>query len=510
MGAPTVGISIADMTLDEVLAVVDGAPVELTNDAVELIGRSRAVVDAAIDRGEAIYGVTTGVGHARDQRLPDEALTAMQPFLVEMHLGAMGEPMPTGLVRAGMIVRLNGFARGGAGVSLQVAHTLEAMLNHGMHPIIPRSGSVGAGDLGQLALLGRAMLGRGEVDWQGKRVQAADALREADIAPVTLQPKDALSTISSNALTVGRGISQWRDIGRLLDLADLVAATSMEAHGANPSVFDPAVSRARHSAGQETASQNLREALEGSARIDPATASVQDPISFRVVPQVHGACRDTLSGLAAELSKELNAPSDNPMVDVDSGRVLSNGNFHAMNVALTAESMNLALAHVGMLSERRCGQLWDSVVSTMGEAAGGDGSQGPPPGEGIPPAFAGLALRYPIAARYTRLRQLAQPVTLDVPTLDLSVEDHATNGAESLWSTYEITGIVTEILAVELLLAYARLFTTPAPGELGARTGQLVDRMSTELTSLPAGTLPDETHARTMSVLASAASIVDG
>ena len=510
MGASTVEISQADLTIDEVLAVAGGAPVELTEDAIEVIVRSRSVVDAAISRGEAIYGVTTGVGHARDQRLPEDALAEMQPFLVEMHLGAIGEPLPIELVRSGMVVRLNGFARGGAGVSLGVAKTLEVMLNHGIHPIIPRSGSVGTGDLGQLALLGRAMLGRGDVDWKGKRVPAADALREAGIGSPTFQPKDALGIISSNALTVGHGISLWRTIGRLLDLADLVAATSIEAIGANPSFFDQAVSRARHSPGQEATSQNLRAALAGSSRIDPTTASVQDPISFRVVPQVHGACRDTLSGLGAELGRELNASADNPLVDVESERILSNGNFHAMNVALSSESMNLALAHVGMLSERRCGQLWDTVVSSIGEPTGGDGSQGPTPGEGVPTALAGLSLRYPIAARYTRLRQLAQPVILDVPTLDLSVEDHATNAAEALWTTHDIAAILTEILAVEALLAYARLFTSPTSGELGARTGVLVDLVSTELGSLPPGTLPDETHARVMKVLASAGSVVDG
>jgi histidine ammonia-lyase len=198
------------------------------------------------------------------------------------------------------------------------------------------------------------------------------------------------------------------------------------------------------------------------------------------------------------------------MVDVESGRVLSNGNFHVMNVALAAESTKLALAHVGMLAERRCGQLWDAVVSSMGELGGGDPSHGPPPGEGVPPVLAGLALRYPIAARYTRLRQLAQPVTLDVPSLDLSVEDHATNAAEVLWTTDEAAGIVTEILAVEVLLACARIFTSPASGEFGARTGMLVERVSNELSSLPTGTLPDEIHLRVMEILGAADTIIGG
>lgn len=498
----SVEISRRDLRLDEVLDVADGAEVELAEDALDLIRRSRGVVDAAIERGDAIYGVTTGVGHARDHRLPEEALASAQPFLVEMHLGAIGQPMPAELVRAAMVVRLNGFARGGAGVSVEVAETLQEMLNRGIHPVIPGHGSVGSGDLGQLALLGRAMLGRGMVEWKGRQVSAVDAFRESGIDPVTLRPKDAIGIISSNAVTLGLAISQWRSIGRLLDIADLVAATSMEGIRANPSFFDAAVSGVRHSPGQARTSQNLRAAVEASARIDPETASVQDPISFRVVPQVHGACRDARSALAGELASELNAPADNPMVDVDSERILSNGNFHIMGVALAAEALKLALAHVGMLSERRCGKLWDGVVSSMGATGGGDPSQGPPDGS-IPPALAGLALRYPIAARYTRLRQLAQPVTLDVPSLDLSVEDHATNAAEALWTTHEIVGIVTEILAVELLLANAMLLGSVDPEALGSRTGVLIGELSAALQSLPPGTLPNETHDRVIELLAS-------
>lgn len=492
-------ISTTPMTLDEAVSVASGAPVELTPEAEDLITRSRGIVDAAIERGDAIYGVTTGVGHARNESLPTDALDAMQPILLEMHLGALGDPMPTDLVRAGMVVRLNGVARGGAGVSPEVAATVAALLNHHIHPIIPRFGSVGAGDLGQLALLGRTLLGKGEVEWKGRILPAADALRQAGVSPVTLRPKDALAIISSNALTVGHGVSLWKAVEELLGLADLVAAASMEAIGANPSFFDPAVASARDSSGQAETSRRLREALAGSERIDPAVASVQDPISFRVVPQVHGACRDVLARFAADLDKELNAPADNPMVDLATERILSNGNFHAMNLALSAESLNLALAHIGLLSERRSGQLWDAVVSSLGADGGGQG--GPPLQEGAPPFLAGLSLRYPAAARYTRLRQLAQPMTLDVPSLDLAVEDHATNSSEALWSTSEIVEIVTEILTVEVLIAFGRLSLSGAEGHLGAGSGRLVDLVGEVLGSLTQGTLPDQTHARVMAAL---------
>jgi histidine ammonia-lyase len=498
-----VRLSSTPMGLDEVLAVADGAQVRLTDEALDLIRRSRSVVDAAIERGDAIYGVNTGVGHARNERLSPEVLVVWQPLLIEMHLGAIGDKLAPRLVRAGMVVRLNGFARGGAGVSLEVARTLETMLNQQIHPIIPRSGSVGTGDLGQLAYLGRALLGRGEVEWRGDRVPAADALRKVGSSPVTLQPKDALALISSNALTVGHGISLWRETGSLLALADLVAATSMEAIRANTSFFEPAVSEGRDSTGQVETSRNLREALDGSSLVDATGAtSVQDPISFRVVPQVHGACRDVLTMMVRDLEKELNARSDNPLVDLETERVLSNGNFHAMNLALSAESLRLALSHVGLLSERRSSQVWNATVTSLGDLAG-DETAMPPADETTPPFLAGLALRYPSAARYTRLRQLAQPVTLDVPPLDLSVEDHATNASEALQTTEEVVGIVTELLTVEALIAFANLFVSQSPGGLGTRTGRLIDLVTAEMGALPMGTLPDETADRVRDVLTS-------
>lgn len=494
-----VKVSPGPMTIEEVLTVAAGSPVELTTEAIERIERSRAVVDAAIERGDAIYGVTTGVGHARNERLPHEVLDAMQPILVEMHLGAWGDPMPTEVVRAGMAVRLCGFTRGGAGVSLAVARALAEMLNQQIHPIIPRYGSVGAGDLGQLAYLGRALLGKGDVEWRGETVAAPEAFSRAGITPVRMRPKDALAVMSSNALMIGHGATLSDAVTDLLALADVVAATSMEAIGANPSFIDSAVAGARGSDGQVETSRRLREAVAGSERTDPALASVQDPISFRVIPQVHGACRDVLARFISDLERELNATSDNPMVDVESDRILSNGNFHAMTLVATAESLNLALAHLGLLSERRCGQLWDAVISSMS----GGSESAPPLEDGAPPALAGLALRYPAAARYTRLRQLAQPVSLDVPPLSLSVEDHANNGSEVLWSTRAIIEIVTEMLTVETLIAFARLSLSGPGGRLGAGAGRVVDLVDDVLGGLPQGSLPDETHARLMTELTS-------
>ena len=482
------------MTIDEVLDVAAGSPVRLTDDALEVISKSRSVVDDAIARGEAIYGATTGVGHARNDRVQPDALDVLQPLLVEMHMGAVGEPMSREVVRAGMLARLNGFARGGSGVSPDVAKVIEAMLNKHLHPIIPRTGSVGSGDLGQLAFLGRAILGRGEVEWNGRVVDSSTAFRETGITPVTLKPKDALAIISSNALTIGQGIMLRSSIRRLLRFADLVAALSMEAINANPSVFEPAVAAARGSMGQMETSEHLARLVQGSARVDAAAASVQDPLSFRVIPQVHGACRDVLATATGHLFDELNAASDNPLVDVSSKRVISNGNFQAMNVALSAESLRLALCHVALLSQRRTGHIWDGTVASLGTMD----TASPDLREGVPPHFAGLGLRYPAAALYTRLRQLAQPVTLDVPNLDLSVEDHSTNAAEALQSTGRVVELIMELLTVEALVAVTPLIGENANDELGVGTSALFDLIYQCVGELPSGTPPHVAHERVL------------
>jgi histidine ammonia-lyase len=503
-----VRISRQPMTLDDVVTVAEGAPVALGDDAIDAIVASRQVVDEAIGRGEAIYGVTTGVGHARDERLPPDALRAMQPMLLEMHAGAMGPALPAPRVRAGLVVRLNGFARGGAGVSLGLARGVAALLNHGIHPVIPEAGSLGAGDLGQLAMVGRVLLGRGEVDVEGRRLAAGEALAAAGLAPLTLEPKDALAVMSSNALSVGHGALLVRRVARLLDLADVVAAASMEATHANPSILDPAASQVRASAGQQRTAERMRRALSGSSRTDAAAGlSVQDALSFRVVPQVHGACRDALAVAAAALTAELNAAADNPMVDVATGQVISNGNFHPMNVVLGVESLRVALAHVGQLAERRMGRVWDAAVTALGAGGptgppGGAPDGGGPPGggqggppDGAPPLMAGLALRYPAAAAYTRLRQLAMPVSLDVPVLDLGVEDHAPNTAEVMRATGDAVAIVGELLVTELLVAMVPLGLGGGQDRLGAGTGPLVGLVGEEVRGM-AGAQPQDVHAR--------------
>lgn len=491
-----VRLSAEPASRGDIVSIANGARVEVTADAFTVVAESRHVVEEAIARGDAVYGVTTGLGHARNERLPPEALVRLQPMFVEMHVGAIGDPLPSDCVRAAMATRLVGFLRGGAGVSVGLVEGLANLLNYGIHPVVPRYGSVGAGDLSQMAVVGQALLGRGEVEVDGQRMPADRALADAELAPVVMQPKDGLAILAGNALSVGAGILLADRLARVLQFADRVVAVTMEAARGNPSILDPAVAGVRGSDGQMATSAVIRDALQGSRRAETGL-SVQDPLSLRVVPQVHGACRDVVAACTAALEAELNAPSDNPLVDRESARLISNGNFHAMQVALALESVRVALAHVGLIGERRMGHLWDAVVGGMG-SAGSDGPGGPDgpvdAGAGFPPVFAGLSLRYAAAARYTRLRSLAQPVTLDVPVLDLGVEDHAPNTLEAVWATSDAVDLLEELLVVELLIGMVGLADPALRADLGSGTTALVDAVDGALAAVPPGTAPAAIH----------------
>lgn len=486
----TVVIHGEPMSLEELNAIARGARVLLSDEAIEQIRAARQVVETALDGDALVYGLNTGLGHARNQRLPHSALRSLQPIVVAMHDGSMGDPLPKDVVRAAMAARLNGIARGGSGATVAAASTLATMLNAGVHPVVPEVGSVGAADLGHMAAIAMVAIGAGRAEFEGEVMDGSAAMRAANITPLVMEPKDALAMMSANAMTIGRGALVLQRAVDMIDEADTVAAVSMEAFGANPSIVEASVAQAKSSRGQAETSRHIRALLEGSDRCAPgAGVSVQDPLAFRVVPQVHGACRDTLTFAADALSTELNGRSDNPLVSIEEGRLISNGNFHPMLVALSVDALRPAIAHIGQLSERRLGHLWDGYI---GEAPDFDPDQLMP----AAPEMAGLLLRYAAAARSTRLRSLADPVTLDVPPLDFGVEDHATNAPEAVQRTDESLDVLEEVLAVELLVANLVLDGIDPSPHLGIGTGSVVTALRDLLNEMPAGSSTAFVHQR--------------
>jgi histidine ammonia-lyase len=492
----------------DMVEVARGATVRLGPAARERIRASRAVVDRLVDAPELVYGLNTGLGHMRDVRMPVEALRAYQPAIVILHAGGIGPALRPEIVRAAMATRVCGIARGGAGASLVVAETLVAMLNASVHPVVPTVGSVGASDLMHMAAIGLVVIGEGRAEYGGEVLDGAEALRRAGIAPAALEPKDGLALVSANGVSIGHAalvVARAEDAARL---ADLTVAIALETVGGNLSIVDPVVARAKPLAAQADAADHIRRLLRDSERCEPGSAtSVQDPLSFRVSPQVHGAFREMIRFLAEQVRIELAAMDDNPLVDVEGDRLISNGNFHPLAMALAADALRPAIAQVGQLSDRRLNHVWAAMTSgtdltdinVLTQAAD----------------FGGLLMRYSAAARYTELRALAGPVSLDVGPLDIAVEDHATNAPLCVRLGDDALDLLDDMLTVEILTCADILRVAAADARSGVGVAAALAEVAAVRDALGPRPPADELHAAVRAALydrilpAAEAAIVD-
>lgn len=483
----TVTVTDAQLSVDELLDVAHGARVILSSSAMDNVRRSRAVVDRALEMGRPVYGLNTGLGHMSNVRLPDEELLHFQEMMLAAHAGGFGANLSTTRVRAAMMVRINGMARGGSGVSPRAVETLVAMLNAGVHPEIPETGSVGAGDLAQLAHVALVAIGKGRAELDGEVVEGAVALGRAGITPLTLAPKDGLSLMSANGVSIGHGAMVIVHAFEVVELADVAAALSLEATGGNPSIVHPYVAASKPVQGQAEASRHIRSLLKGSYLFDPdGPGSIQDALAFRVVPQVHGAAREFLALTRNSVEIELNSRSDNPLVFETEDRMIHNGNFHPMVMALAFDAVRPALAHIGQLSERRMSHLWDAVFAHPNFGSGGAGGK---PGE-----FFGLALRYSAAEVFAELKQLAPPATLDCPPLDIGVEDHATSAPLTVAKTERALDVLEDLLTIEMLMARDLLLLAQPTAGLGEGTRAALKVAELALDHLPGARSAADAH----------------
>ncbi len=483
----------------------------VVTDAVRAhVAAAHEVVLETLRGGAPAYGVNTGLGAARDQIVPEELLLAFQEQVISSHAAAIGAPLDAEEVRAVMFARLAGMSRGGSGASPQLFEALRRLLDAKIHPVVPSQGSVGAADLVQMAAVGAVLLGRGRVllgttGAAGTR-PAAQALAEAGLAPVQLQPKDALALIGANSASLGTGILAVRSLGHLIANADVVAAGTVLALGANTSVFDDALVRARPLPGQIASAARIRAALgrpwqtphaddpdADSLSADQAAAvrSVQDPVSLRTVPQVHGVAADQLAHVAELLLVELNSQPENPLVQVEQRRVVSNGNFSLLGLGIGFEALRLALAHIGMLAERRVALL---ARTLRGHAPVADHVRA---GRWRSGYLVPVLLTNTAAAIVSELKQMASPLTVMGTPVGDGVEDHNSLTFGAIQLTVTAAGWVQTLLAIELLLAgdlaLASPGTTPPPddahpaallvaeavaeGAAGGTTDEVVERL---------------------------------
>ena len=456
------------LTVDTVHSVaVKGCRVFASEDVLERVRRSSGVVERALKRGRKIYGLNTYVGHLRDREIAPEDLIDYQHQLVEMHARGIGEPMAEFDVRALMLARIVGMARGGSGAHPDIFATLIQMLNAGIHPIIPQGGSVGASDLTQMAAVGMVLIGRGDAVYRGEVLRGREALRRAGIPPCPLRPKDGLALISANGMSIGTGALAVFDLELMSEIADAIGCLSLEAIGGNLEPFREEVTSAKPFAGQIAAANHMRLCLAGSwLEGRHEEASVQDPLSFRVMPQVHGAMREYIAIARRVVEVELNSSGDNPMVSLERDDLISNGNFDPVVLGLSFESVRLALAHVAMLSERRINRLRF---------------------HGIPAGrMADWRKRFPFrpyqgpsvhsaAGLLAEIKHLANPVTLATTLVNPDAEDHSTLAPQSVTLTRSVLNRLQTLLAIEAVMACDVLGDEPVLPELGAGSLSIVE-----------------------------------
>ncbi|MGH3451292.1 MAG: histidine ammonia-lyase, partial [Haloechinothrix sp.] len=365
----TVQIGQDPLTIEQVVAVArDHARVELTEDARKRIETAREHIEALASSISPAYGVSTGFGALAVQHIPADKRADLQRSLVRSHAAGAGGPVEVDVVRAMMLLRLHTLATGHTGATLTTARTLAAVLNADLAPVVHEYGSLGcSGDLAPLAAVALTLMGEGEViNADGRRLRAAEALPAAGIEPVALAEKEGLSLTNGTDGMLGMLALAAVDLARLLDVADLTAAMSVEALLGTDRVFADSLQALRPHPGQATSAARMGAFLSGSEIVashrGPDCPRVQDAYSLRCAPQVHGAARDTLAHARLVAGRELAAAIDNPVV-LDDGRVESNGNFHGAPVAYIQDFLAIPTADVASMAERRTDRMLDVARS---------------------------------------------------------------------------------------------------------------------------------------------------
>jgi histidine ammonia-lyase len=376
---------------------------------------------------------------------------------------AVGDPLSRELTRAAMAVRLNGLCAGGAGAGEPVADGLSALLNAGIHPRVPRSGSVGASDLCLMAYIGLGLIGEGEAERGGELVPVADALAGAGLAPVTLGAKDGLAICSSSAVSVGAAALALVDAEAWLRATQVAAALSMEGFRANLTPLDPRVVDARPAPGQRWAADGLRSLLAGGSLTEPREARrLQDPLSFRCASQVNGSLRFALDLIAEALEPELIGAADNPVVLADDDAILSNGNFHVPALAMALDAAAIAIAQVAATITERQARLKVARLSGLPQNLVGAHSSHP--------SHSGMAPLTKTAQALTlEIRHRAAPLSVHPAVVADGVEDDSTGAMQGALRLGEQLERLRLLVAVELLVA-AQAVDAAAVGRLGAGT----------------------------------------
>ena len=438
----------SSLTVDQVASAARHSSLTVVADpeALTELGESRARVERAIDRGETIYGINTGFGKLANVRIPTDQLEQLQVNLIRSHAAGVGDPLPSAVVRAAMVLRANVLLRPTSGVRPGLVEALIDLLNAGIVPVVPEQGSVGAsGDLAPLSHIGLVLMGEGQaVQQSGQHEPGAAALARAGLAPFRFAPKEGLAFINGTQVQTAMLALAAHDAGVLWRTAMVSAAMSLEALRGTPTPFDPRVHDVRPHPGQRLAARVMRDLLDESEireshRDDDPR--VQDAYSLRCIPQVMGAVYDAIQSAYDVCSIEVNSSTDNPLV-FDNGDVLSGGNFHGQPVAQALDFLAIALTTLQGMTERRVERLVNP-----------DLSQGLPafltPDPGLRSGY--MMVQITAAALVAESRILATPASIGSIPTDANQEDFVPMGMGAAYKAGRVLRNAQRVVAAELL-----------------------------------------------------------
>ncbi len=438
-------ISAEHLTIEQVGEIIyNNYKIELSEDAKQRIKRCRNYLDKKIARnGEPIYGVTTGFGSLCNVSIGKDHLSQLQINLIKSHACGVGERVPNDIVKIMMLLKIQSLSYGYSGCKLDTVMRLVSFFNNDIYPVVYKQGSLGAsGDLVPLAHLCLPLVGLGEVEYQGKVIAGAEMLRRKRWKPIELASKEGLALLNGTQNMSAFAVWSLLQAQRLSQWADKIAAMSLDAYDGRIEPFTEAVHLVRPHRGQLETAARMKEMLEGSQLIVNSKAHVQDPYSFRCVPQVHGAVKDTLRYVKSVIDTEINSATDNPTVCPDEDIIVSAGNFHGEPIALPIDFLSIAMSELANISERRIYRL----VS---------GTRGLPSflvaNPGVNSGF--MITQYTAASCVSLNKSLAMPSSVDSIPSCQDQEDHVSMGANAAIKLYKVILNTERVLAIELFNA---------------------------------------------------------
>jgi len=474
----TVVLSGDPFAIDDVVRVArDREPVEISPAVAERMAPARRLVEQAAERGDVVYGITTGFGALANVRIPHDDVRTLQHSIVRSHAAGTGPPVPEEVVRGMMLLRARTLAAGHTGARPLLVERIVALLNAGVTPVVPQFGSVGAsGDLAPLAHCALALLGEGTVTVDGVRVEAADALRHLGLDRLSLEPKEGLALVNGTDGMLAMACLALHDLDVVLRAADVACAMSVEALLATDRPYAPQIQALRPHPGQAASADNLWRLTKDSPVIAShrTTAhAVQDAYSLRCAPQVHGACRDLAAYAHGVVDRELSSEIDNPTVFPETGDVESAGNFHGEPVAFALDAVAIAASEVASIAERRTDRMLDPAHSNGLPAFLAEDA-------GVNSGF--MLAQYTQAALVTECRRLAVPASVDSIPTSGTTEDHVSMGWHAGLKALRAVDAASRVVGVEALCAaqgldYRDLPSAPPIAAVRVRIREAVPQM---------------------------------